>query len=310
MKKIPVILGATASGKTALAIELALKFDAEIISADSRQIYRELTIGSAKPSPEALATVPHHFINEKHLLEDYDAATFAQEAWQRIAHLLAGGKRVIVVGGSTLYLKSLIVGFSALPSAHPALRARLYQELASLGSEALYERLKRLDPERAQTLDHTKTQRLIRSLEVIESTGRKMSELLSSLHHTPPFEFLCIGLELPRDMLYARINQRVDKMIENGLLEEAQSLYQRFANIHKHKKINALETVGYKELFTFLDGTYSLAHAISLIKQHTRNYAKRQLTFFRNQFSINWIEATSPSFALNQISSILTHWLA
>jgi len=306
MKKIPVILGATASGKTALAIELALKFNAEIISADSRQIYHELTIGSAKPSPEALATVPHHFINEKSLLEDYDAASFANDAWQRIRDILARGKRVIVAGGSTLYLKSLIVGFSELPSADHALRARLYKELQTLGSEKLYERLKHLDPDRAKTLDHTKTQRLIRSLEVIETTGRKMSELQSTRHHAPPFEFLCIGLDVPRDTLYERINQRVDEMMQNGFLEEVQSLYHRFASTHKQRKINALETVGYKELFSFLEGEISLDAAILLIKQHTRNYAKRQLTFFRNQLHVQWVQASSPSFALNQISSILS----
>jgi tRNA dimethylallyltransferase len=305
MKKIPVILGATASGKTATAIALALKFNAEIISADSRQIYRELTIGSAKPSPEELAAVPHHFVNERTLLDDYDAASFAKNAWQRIQEILARGKNVIVAGGSTLYLKSLITGFSELPSGNNALRARLYNELETLGSQVLYERLKRLDPERAQTLDHTKTQRLIRSLEVIETTGKKMSDLQAALHHAPPFEFECIGLDVPRKMLYERINQRVDTMMQNGLLSEVQSLYQTFGAVHKQRKINALETVGYKELFSFLDGEISLDDAISLLKQHTRNYAKRQLTFFRNQLPIKWIPSADASFALNRISSIL-----
>ncbi|MGQ9804594.1 MAG: tRNA (adenosine(37)-N6)-dimethylallyltransferase MiaA [Chlorobiales bacterium] len=307
MKKIPVILGATASGKTATAIALALKFDAEIISADSRQIYRELTIGSAKPSIEELATVPHHFINERHLLEDYDAASFAKDAWQRISEIRARGKNVIVAGGSTLYLKSLIVGFSELPSGDSLLRERLYQELETLGSQTLYERLTRLDPERAQTLDHTKTQRLIRSLEVIELTGKKMSDLQAELHHTPPFEFECIGLDVARNVLYERINRRVDNMMQLGFLEEVQSLYTRFAAAHKKKKINAFETVGYKELFSFLEGEISLDVALSFIKQHTRNYAKRQLTFFRHQLPVEWIHAESPSFALNRISSILSH---
>ncbi|MFN3560647.1 MAG: tRNA (adenosine(37)-N6)-dimethylallyltransferase MiaA [Chloroherpetonaceae bacterium] len=305
MKNIPVILGATASGKTAIAIALALKFNAEIISADSRQIYRELTIGSAKPSPEELAAVPHHFINERGLLEEYDAASFAKDAWQRIQEILARGKNVIVAGGSTLYLKSLIMGFSELPSGNNALRARLYKELETLGSEVLYERLKRLDPERAQTLDHTKTQRLIRSLEVIETTGKKMSDLQAALHHASPFEFECIGLDVPRNMLYERINQRVDTMMQNGLLSEVQSLYRTFGTAHKQTKINALETVGYKELFSFLDGEISLDNAISLIKQHTRNYAKRQLTFFRHQLPVEWIPSADTSFALNRISSIL-----
>ncbi len=305
MKKILVILGATASGKTATAIALARQFNAEIISADSRQIYRELTIGSAKPSPEELASVPHHFINERHLLEEYDATSFAKDAWRRISDILARKKNVIVAGGSTLYLKSLIVGFSELPSGDALLRQRLYKELETLGSTALYERLKRLDPERAQTLDHTKTQRLIRSLEVIEITGRKMSELQAALHHKPPFEFECIGLDVPRDVLYERINRRVDEMMERGFLEEVQSLYTRFGSLHKQTKINALETVGYKELFAFLDGEISLDAALSLFKQHTRNYAKRQLTFFKHQLPVHWVQAHDVSFALNQISSIL-----
>jgi tRNA dimethylallyltransferase len=306
MKKIPVILGATASGKTALAIALALKLDAEIISADSRQIYRELTIGSAKPSPEELARVAHHFIDERQLLDNYDAASFAKDAWQRITQIRARGKNVIVAGGSTLYLKNLIVGFSELPSADPAVRARLYKELETLGSQALYDRLKHLDLERAQTLDHTKIQRLIRSLEVIETTGRKMSDLQAAFHHKPPFEFECIGLDVPRHALYEHINLRVDAMMQLGFLEEVQSLFRRFGISHKHSKINALETVGYKEFFSFLNGEISLDDAVSLIKQHTRNYAKRQLTFFRHQLPVQWIRAESPSFALNQISSILS----
>ncbi|MCS6989874.1 MAG: tRNA (adenosine(37)-N6)-dimethylallyltransferase MiaA [Chloroherpetonaceae bacterium] len=306
MKKVLVLLGATASGKTSMAIELALKFNAEIISADSRQIYRELSIGSAKPSSEELAMARHHFINEKDLLDDYDAASFAQDAWRRIADVWARGKNALVVGGSTLYLKSLVVGFSELPSGDDAVRARLFKELEELGSETLYERLKRLDPERAKTLDHTKTQRLVRSLEVIELSGRKMSELQAERRCAPPFEFELVGLDLPRERLYERINRRVDEMMRKGLLDEAKWLYETFGERRKQAKINALETVGYKELFSFLDGTIALQVAIDLVKQHTRNYAKRQLTFFRNQFAVRWIDASSPSFALNQISSILT----
>lgn len=306
MKKILVLLGATASGKSAMAIELATRFELEIISADSRQIYRELTIGSAKPSPEQLAAIKHHFIDEKHLLEEFDAASFAQEAWRRIDEARARGKNVIVVGGSTLYLKSLVAGFSDLPSSDPAIRERLYDELKTLGSEALYERLKRLDPERAQTLDPTKTQRLIRSLEVIELAGEKMSELQKRARQSPPFEFELVGLNVARDALYERINRRVDEMMANGLLDEARSLYDTFGERHRQKKINALETVGYKELFDFFEGKTTLEVATELVKRHTRNYAKRQLTFFRNQFSPTWIEASEPSFALKQISSILT----
>jgi tRNA dimethylallyltransferase len=197
------------------------------------------------------------------------------------------------VGGSTLYLKSLTSGFSELPVGDEAIRNRLYKELRDIGSEKLYERLKFLDAERAKTLDHTKTQRLVRSLEVIEVSGKKMSDLQSASRLAPPFEFQLVALDLPREALYERINRRVDEMMKQGFLDEVRGLHQDFGEAHKLKKINALETVGYKELFNYLDGAIKLDDAIELIKQHTRNYAKRQLTFFRNQFNATWAKPHS-----------------
>jgi tRNA dimethylallyltransferase len=306
--KIPVVIGATASGKTALAIALAKELDAEIISADSRQIYSELTIGSAKPSPDELAQVRHHFINERSVLQPFSAGDFAKEASARIKTIFERGKRVVVVGGSALYVRGLTQGFSELPNGDRAVRERLYDELRKLGSEKLYERLQHLDAARAATLDHTKTQRLIRSLEVIEVSGEKMSDLQETCID-PEFEFDLIGLDLPREKLYARINERTDAMMTHGFLDEATTLYKTFGEQHRTSKINALETVGYKELFDYLSGACSLEAATELIKQHTRNYAKRQLTFFRNKFSARWIAVpeseSERAFASHQISSIL-----
>lgn len=309
LPKVLTLVGATASGKTALSLRLAEALNAEIISADSRQIYRELTIGAAKPAPEDLTRIPHHFINELSLPAEYDAGAFMVEARARIAEVFARGKTPLVVGGSTLYLQGLTQGFAELPKSNPAIRKRLYDELATCGKDALYARLQALDPEQAQTLDPTKTQRLIRSLEVIEITGQKLSELKQH-SQPPPFEFVLIGLEMPRDALYARINLRVEKMMQEGLLDEARTLYERFGKQHQSQKINALETVGYKELFEHFRGERALAQTIELIKQHTRNYAKRQLTFFRNKFKVAWIDAPQSereaAFAQQRVISIFT----
>ncbi len=305
--KIPVLLGATASGKTALSLSLATALNAEIISADSRQVYRDLTIGSAKPTDEQLALVPHHFINELDLLDPFDSGAFAAQAAERIADILNRGKRVLVVGGSTLYLRGLTGGFSDLPKGDAAIRARLLDELHQLGAATLYDRLKQLDPEHAATLDDTKTQRLIRSLEVIELSGKKLSDLHSTVK-PPQFEFILFGLDVPREALYNRINRRVDEMMQNGFLEEAAQLYEQYGERHRAQKINALETVGYKELFEYLDKKITLADAVLLTKQHTRNYAKRQLTYFRNQFDVQWIPAPASEYDVPAaVERILTH---
>lgn len=304
---ILAIVGPTAVGKTELALHLAEQIGAEIVSADSRQIYRELTIGSAKPSKDDLARVPHHFIDERSLPEPYDAGTFALEAEARLADILQRGKIPIVVGGSTLYVQGLVQGFATLPKSNPHIRKRLYEELHALGAGALYARLQALDPKQAQTLDPTKTQRLIRSLEIIELTGQKVSDLQQQ-HRLPRFRFTVVGLDLPRKVLYERINARVLTMMQNGLLKEAEMLYQKFGKQHREAKINALETVGYKELFEMFEGKHSLSDAIALIQQHTRNYAKRQLTFFRNKLTVHWMAAPEHErdlrFALQRVISI------
>ena len=289
---VMVILGPTASGKSSLALELAAITGAEIVSADSRQIYCELTIGAAKPSPEALREVKHHFVDEKHIGEPFSAGDFATEAIQRIHNIHRRGKRAVVAGGSTLYLQGLLEGFADLPPGDPSIRERLQQELESAGNEQLYLRLLKRDPEQAATLDPTKTQRLIRSLEIIEITGMSVTELhRRGKKAGEGLRFVTTGLAMPRSTLYERINKRCDEMLEAGLCNEASALYNTFRELIAGKTIAPLQSVGYQELFHYFDGAVEYATAVALMKQHTRNYAKRQLTFFRNRLKANWVDA-------------------
>ena len=287
-----VILGPTASGKSVLAHAVAKKIGAEIISADSRQIYRELDIGAAKPAPEALQEVPHHFVNEKNIGEPFTAGDFAIEAIERIRDIHRRGKRAIIAGGSTLYLEGVLKGFANLPPANREIRERLLVELKHGGKELLYEKLIQKDPEQAATLDPTKTQRLIRSLEIIEITGLSVTELQSrGKQQQTDLHFLTTGLSIPRETLYQRINQRTDDMITTGLCHEAELLYHKYQKLLADKKTSALQSVGYQELFQYFENTIDFAEAVRLIKQHTRNYAKRQMTFFNNRLTVNWVNA-------------------
>lgn len=287
-----VILGPTASGKSRLAFALARLTGGEIVSADSRQIYRELDIGSAKPPPQELHEVRHHFIDEKIIGEPFTAGHFAIEAQKRIRDILKRGKPVIVAGGSTLYLRGLLEGFSELPASNPEIRAKLQQDMKRLGRDYLYEKLLQRDPKQASTLDPSKTQRLIRSLEIIESSGVSVTELLEKgKKKFDGIHFLTVGLTMPRDRLYERINQRTCSMIDAGLVDEAEILYRKYRPHFEERKIQALQSVGYQELFDFFQGKTGFDSAVELIRQHTRNYAKRQLTFFKNTLSVNWTDA-------------------
>ncbi len=287
-----VIVGPTASGKSKLAFEIALRTGGEIVSADSRQIYRELDIGAAKPSPSELHAVPHHFIDEKNIGEPFTAGQFALEAQKRIRDILGRGKPAIVAGGSTLYLQGLLEGFADLPEGNPVIRERLQDELECFGKEYLYEKLLELDPEQAATLDASKTQRLVRSLEIIEITGLTVTELRSrGKNRQDGLRFVTFGLSTPRSQLYDRINRRTQGMIESGLAEEAELLYNKYPHLIAERKSQALRSVGYQELFACFEGRCGLTEAIELIKQHTRNYAKRQITFFSNTLQVNWTAA-------------------
>ncbi len=305
---VMVILGPTASGKSALALAVAKRMGGEIISADSRQVYRELDIGTAKPSQELLGEVKHHFVNEKNIGDSFSAGDFATEAVERILDIHRRGKRAVVVGGSTLYLEGLIEGFADLPPANPEIRERLLEEFERDGKEQLYARLLKRDPAQAATLDPTKSRRLVRSLEIIEITGLSVTELQArGKQRQKGLSFITAGLAMPRPLLYERINLRTDHMVEAGLCGEAEGLYDKYHALLAEGKTSALQSVGYQELFACLDGKISSHKAISLIKQHTRNYAKRQLTFFTNRLTVNWENAPLNSSERDALADRLVH---
>ncbi len=309
-RPVVVITGPTASGKSALAHAMAKITGAEIISADSRQLYRGMDIGTAKPSEKMLEEVPYHFISEKEIEEEYNAGDFTTDAIRRILSIHNNNRDAVVSGGSTLYIEGLLHGFAELPPKNPEIRNELLKELKRSGSEKLYSRLKSVDPEQAATLDPTKTQRLLRSLEVIAITGKTVTELqVAQKKHSPSIRFIPLGLCMQRKELYERINTRTDEMMAAGLLEEAEKLYAAFYKDKTGRKVNALETVGYKELFQYFEGKHSLDKAVELIKQHTRNYAKRQLTFFRNRLDLEWIPAPTDRENLNRLArELISHY--
>lgn len=282
-KRLTVVLGPTASGKTSLAIQLAQQLNTEIISADSRQFFREMTIGTAKPTPSELAAAPHHFINSHSISDDYSAGQFEKDALQKIAKLHSKHDDVILVGGSGLYIKAVCEGLDQFPDVDPSIRQRLKKDLEAHGLNALQNQLKSLDAEHFQHMDRSNPQRVIRALEVTIGTGQPYSSFLAKGAAKRPFEIEKIGIDWDRDTLYHRINQRVDLMVAAGLVDEVQALFPQ-------KHLNALQTVGYQEIFDFLEGKHDLDRAIELIKQNSRRFAKRQLTWFRRDPSIKWVQ--------------------
>lgn len=276
-----VVVGPTGVGKTAIAIRLAQHYKTDIISADSRQMFREIPIGTAAPSIEEQAGIPHHFIGNMSVTESMDAGQWAEQAREKIDELFKGHQILICAGGSGLYVNALLNGMDHLPGKDEVLREQLRKEYEEEGIEVLQKKLLLLDEEYYYEVDINNPKRIIRAIEVCLLSGQKYSELRSGTQHELPFDVVKIGLELPREELYARINLRVDQMMANGLEEEARSVY--FL-----KELNALHTVGYRELFSNFDGEYSREQAIELIKQHSRNYAKRQMTWWRKDEEIKW----------------------
>jgi tRNA dimethylallyltransferase len=277
------IVGPTASGKTALSIKLAQALNTEIISADSRQFYKEMSIGTAVPDKAELQAAKHHFIQHKSIFDDYNVGQFEKDFINLSSDLFQNHKHLILVGGSGLYIKAACEGLDDLPGKNEAIRHKLESELDKNGIGRLQEKLQKLDSDYYKTVDIQNPHRLIRAIEILEqSNGQKMSELLKNKPKRP-FETIYIGLNSDRNYLYDRINQRVDIMMANGLLDEAKKLY-------PHKSLNALQTVGYRELFEYFDGQISLDFAISEIKKNTRRFAKRQLTWFRKNPDIKWFD--------------------
>jgi tRNA dimethylallyltransferase len=280
-KVLVVVCGPTAAGKTAVAIRLALHFGAEIISADSRQFFRELNIGTAKPAAHELRLVHHHFIDSHSIEDDYDAASFGRDALELINRLFMNLDVVVMCGGSGLYIKAVTDGFDDIPDVDPGIRAELVGEYERRGISWLQEKMQELDPKHLEEMDQQNPHRLIRALEVRIGTGKSISTFQRRKKAVHPFEIVKIGVDLPREELYTRIDGRMEKMIAAGLFAEAESVY-------SYKGKNALQTVGYQEIFDFLDGKYDYAEAVRLLKQNTRRYAKRQLTWFRREPDVNW----------------------
>ena len=283
-RHLVVIAGPTAIGKTSLGIALAKKFQTEILSADSRQLYREMSIGTAKPTLEEMEGIPHHFINHCSIqeTEPYSASKFEKEGLALLDKLFEKHQIVFLVGGSGLYINALCHGFDdELPTADPAIRSELTADFEQHGITVLQERLKTLDPSFYKEIDQQNPKRLMRAIEVCILADKPFSELRKGKRNKRPFSILKIGLELPREVLYDRINQRVDQMIEHGLEEEVVSLL-------PYQHSNALNTVGYQELFQLHAGDMTRQEAIEKIKVNSRRYAKRQLTWFKKDNEFQW----------------------
>jgi tRNA dimethylallyltransferase len=277
------ICGPTASGKTALSIELAKWLGTEILSFDSRQFYKELQIGAAPPSPEEQAQVKHHFIQHISVKQDYNAGQYERDAIVFLGKYFQNKKNIVSVGGSGMYIKALEEGFDDLPDNVQEVRTELNSLFAEKGIEPLQKELAEKDPVYFAEVDQQNHVRLIRALEVIRTSGKTYSEQRSKPKKDRPFTTIKIGVDYPREELYKRINLRVDLMMEAGLLEEAKNLYPL-------KAMNSLQTVGYTELFKFFDGEWDLEFAVSEIKKNSRRYAKRQMTWFRKDANIHWIK--------------------
>ncbi len=288
LKKILAILGPTASGKTKVSLEIADKINGEIISADSRQIYKYMDIGTAKPGQDERKRIPHHLIDIVDPDEYFSAADYSARARRAIKEILSRGKEPLIVGGSGLYLRALFKGFFKGPGRDENLRRELKKKAEKLGTELLYLELKEKDPEAAEKIGPYNLVRLIRALEVYELSGQKISELQKKGEYpSKEFEFIKIGLELEREKLYRRIDQRVESMICSGLVDEVKSLKIRGYDT----SLIPMRTFGYKEIFQYLKGEVSLDEAKQKIKLNTRHFAKRQLTWFKKEEGIIWIEA-------------------
>jgi tRNA dimethylallyltransferase len=299
-KYVIVVVGPTAVGKTATAISLAQKFGAEIISADSRQVFKEMTIGTAKPSVEEQQQVRHHFVDSHSITQQYDAAQFGEEALALIQKLHLQSDGVVVCGGSGLYIKALIEGFDDIPAIDPSIRESLVVGVEKHGLDWLQEKLKEHDPALAATIDLNNQHRVMRALEVVLGTGQSIRSFQTQSKRQLPFRVIKIGLQLPREVLYDRIDRRMDSMIEQGLFEEAKSLY-------PFKAHQALQTVGYQEIFDYMDGLYDREEAIRLLKRNSRRYAKRQLTWFTRDTETTWFEPTPIPPIVEWISTEINH---
>ena len=278
-----VILGPTAIGKTALGIQLAQKLNTEIISCDSRQFFKEMRIGTAVPSTEELESVQHHFIQHISIHQDYSVGSFEKESLKKLEELFQTKQHIVLVGGSGLYIDAVCKGFDSFPDIKPELREKIRTNYNNKGLDWLQQEVQKNDPEYYQIVDTQNAHRLLRCLEVCLQSGKTFTSFRQQNTNTRPFNIKYIGLQMPREELYLRINQRVDNMIQEGLLEEVKALL-------PHQHLNALQTVGYRELFAHLNGEQTLERAVELIKQNTRKFAKRQLTWLKKYENTQWFD--------------------
>ena len=295
MKKLLVfIVGPTAIGKTSIAINLATHFNTEIISCDSRQFYKEMNIGTAKPSQNEIKKIKHHLIGNISVNKDYNISEFTNDADVILRSILNKKNIAILVGGSGLYIESLIFGIDQIPEVSLDLRNKLNDDLKNNGIKFLQDQLKKIDPEILDKIDTKNPRRVIRALEICLTSKKKYSQIIDKTKKIPKYDFLCIGLDSNRKKLYEAINKRVDNMVANGLVSEVKSLY-------KFRKNNALNTIGYKEIFEYIEGNDSLENCIEKIKVNSRRYAKRQLTWFRSKNYVKWFDKPNLEELINYI---------
>ena len=291
-----VITGPTAVGKTALTIELAKHYDTPVINADSRQIYRELKIGTASPTEEQLSEAKHYFVGTKSIIDYYNASMYEQDVLACLKE--EPSKTQLLSGGSMMYIDAVCNGIDDIPTIRDDVRDLMKRRLAEEGLEALCEELRQLDPEHYEVVDRKNTRRVVHALEICHQTGATYTSLRKQQKRVRPFRILKIGLNRPREELYNRINARVDEMMAQGLLDEARPLYPR-------RQLNALNTVGYKELFQYMDGVWPLEEAVERIKGNTRRYARKQLTWFKRDPEVRWFHPDEYQQIENYISSSL-----
>lgn len=283
--EVVAIVGPTASGKTALSIRLAKEFNGEIINGDSMQIYKGLDIGTAKITEEEMEGIPHHLLSFKEPTESFSVAEFQRLVREKIREIQSRGKLPIIVGGTGLYIQAVLYDFQFTEEkVDEEARKKYYDELAEIGPEAMHKRLAELDPETAKTIHPNNTRRVIRALEMIELHGVSKASEEHNRGNIPIYNHLIIGMDIDREELYKRINQRVDLMMEQGLLDEVRALWEKGI-----RDVQSVKAIGYKELYDYFDGLISLDEAVEQIKQNSRRYAKRQLTYFRNKMDVQWI---------------------
>ncbi|MFI3318125.1 MAG: tRNA (adenosine(37)-N6)-dimethylallyltransferase MiaA [Rikenellaceae bacterium] len=294
IKRLIVVVGPTGSGKSDLSIEIAKALHAPIISTDSRQFYRGLAIGSAQPTAQQLAEAEHHFIACRDITEDFNCGAYEKEALALLDRLFKQSDNVVAVGGSGLYIKALCEGLDELPDCDPELRSALRKRLTSEGLAPLLEELKLLDPTYYEIVDRQNPSRVLRALELCIQSGKPYSSLRGKERAVRDFQIIKVGINMPREQLYDRINRRVEIMVGDGLIDEARAML-------PYRKLNALQTVGYRELFDYFDGSISLQEAIELIQRNSRRYAKRQMTWFGRDERIKWFESGDVEPILNYI---------